>query len=326
MANAVQLLIGAGGIYGAFIYYGVLQEGIYNYVGKDGSKFNFTLFLLLLECSANVLVGLVGYLVTGGTKGLPQDMFALTGGTQIAAKFLTNAAMATGVSFPTQALAKSGKMIPVMIGGLVLGGRKYSMREYLQVAAIVGGTAIFNLAKGKGGGKSSSALGFLCLVGSLVCDGITGGCQDGLKEKARKKGLKAKPYDMMLWTNFYMMLYMLVASILTGEFFTGYSWTMANPSVLKDILYFSACSAVGQSFIFFVVSVFDPLVCTTITTTRKIGSVLSSILIYGHSMSMQRWFGVALAVVGILGELESKLFNSKSKKLPHAHPKPIHAA
>eukprot|EP00959_Pyramimonas_sp_CCMP1952_P446439 9347291-Pyramimonas_sp.AAC.1 len=79
-----------------------LQEGIYSYVGKDGSKFNFTLFLLLLECTANVLVGLAGYLVTGGTKGLPQDMFALTGGTQIAAKFLTNAAMATGVSFPTQ--------------------------------------------------------------------------------------------------------------------------------------------------------------------------------------------------------------------------------
>jgi hypothetical protein len=46
-----------------------------------------------------------------------------------------------------QALAKSGKMVPVMVGGLLLGGRRFSAREYLQVAAIVGGTAVFNLAK-----------------------------------------------------------------------------------------------------------------------------------------------------------------------------------
>lgn len=38
-------------------------------------------------------------------------------------------------------------MIPVMIGGLVLGGRSYKMRDYLQVLLIVGGTAVFNLAK-----------------------------------------------------------------------------------------------------------------------------------------------------------------------------------
>jgi UDP-galactose transporter B1 len=181
----------------------------------------------------------------------------------------------------------------------------------------------YRCEQSKGGGASSSALGFIFLLGSLVCDGVTGGAQNNLKEKARKKGLKAKPYDMMLWTNFYMMLYMILAAVLTGEFFTAFTWTMANPSVLKDILYFSLCSAVGQSFIFYVVSVFDPLVCTTITTTRKIGSVLSSILIYGHSMSFQRWFGVAIATIGILGELESK-FRPKSKRISHA--KVAHAA
>ena len=56
----------------------------------------------------------------------------------------------------------------------------------------------FGCTQGKGGGKSSSALGFMCLVGSLVCDGITGGAQDSLKEKARKKGLKAKR-DQLRW-------------------------------------------------------------------------------------------------------------------------------
>lgn len=80
------------------------QEGIYKYVAMDGSKFTFTLFLLCVECLANVVVGLVGSWITGRTPGLPQDMFALTGGTQIAAKFFTNTAMSNGISFPTQVL------------------------------------------------------------------------------------------------------------------------------------------------------------------------------------------------------------------------------
>jgi UDP-galactose transporter B1 len=54
-------------------------------------------------------------------------------------------------------------------------------------------------------------------------------------------------------------------------------------------------------------------VCTTVTTTRKLVSVLSSIAVYGHSMSAQRWLGVALAAAGVLGELETK-FRPK----PHA--------
>jgi hypothetical protein len=83
-----------------------VQEGIYKYSADDGSTFQFTTFLLVVECALNVAVGAAGAFAAGRTTGLPQSMFALTGATQIAAKFFTNAAMATGVSFPTQVLRK----------------------------------------------------------------------------------------------------------------------------------------------------------------------------------------------------------------------------
>ena len=88
---------------------------------------------------------------------------------------------------------------------------------------------------------------------------------------------------------------------------------------MVSLLYFSACSAAGQSFIFYTISVFDPLVCSTVTTTRKIFSVLFSIVIYGHSMSAQRWAGVALASLGVLGELQSKFKPKKAKILPKSN-------
>jgi UDP-galactose transporter B1 len=38
-------------------------------------------------------------------------------------------------------------MAPVMIGSLILGGATYSLRDYLQVIAIIAGTAILSMSK-----------------------------------------------------------------------------------------------------------------------------------------------------------------------------------
>ena len=72
-------------------------------------------------------------------------MFALSGITQVSAKAFTSLALASCVSFPVVTLAKSGKMVPVMIGSLLLGGAHYSLREYLAVLAIIGGTCIVSM-------------------------------------------------------------------------------------------------------------------------------------------------------------------------------------
>jgi UDP-galactose transporter B1 len=75
-------------------------------------------------------------LLAGQTAGLPLGMFALSGATQVCAKAFTSLALVSGVSFPVVTLAKSGKMVPVMIGSLLLGGAKYSLREYASVRQI----------------------------------------------------------------------------------------------------------------------------------------------------------------------------------------------
>ena len=56
-------------------------------------------------------------------------------------------ALANGLSFPVATLAKSGKMAPVMLGSLILGGATYGLRDYLQVLCIIGGTAILSMSK-----------------------------------------------------------------------------------------------------------------------------------------------------------------------------------
>merc|ERR550525_1764656 len=114
--------------------------------------------------------------------------------------------------------------------------------------------------------------------------------------------------------NLYMALTAVVFAVAMGEIGPGYRFCVENPAIFKSVLIFAACSAVGQAFIFFTIASFDPLVCTTVTTTRKVFSVLYSILMKGHHMNAQGWSGVAMACAGILGELEEKYAASKKKQ------------
>ena len=300
----IKLLIGAGGIYGAFLYYGTLQEDVFHYKAKDGSQFKQAWFLQALEALANVIIGGIGMLIAGPTKGLPLKQFMLSGTFQVCAKAFTSLALASGVSFPVVTLAKSGKMVPVMIGTLLLGGAKYTLREYASVAAIIAGTVLVSL--GKKSGPASSLVGLLFIFASLACDGITGGMQNRIKNTSKALGVKPKPYDFMFWTNFFMGLVAIVFSLSLGEFTSGIAFCTKNPAIFNKILKFAACSAVGQSFIFYTITNFDSLVTTTVTTTRKVFSVLLSIFINGHSLSTQGWAGIGLASAGILSELLDK--------------------
>ena len=48
LPDAAKLIIGAGGIYAAFLYYGTLQEAVFHYVAPDGTKFKAAWFLQTL--------------------------------------------------------------------------------------------------------------------------------------------------------------------------------------------------------------------------------------------------------------------------------------
>jgi UDP-galactose transporter B1 len=149
--EVLKFIFGAGGIWSAYLYYGSLQEDVFRYRGAshDGQEEAFTQawFLQFVEALANVIVGYIGRVITVGVPNLPLHPFFLSGATQVSSKALTSLALANGLSFPVATLAKSGKMAPVMAGQLLLGGAHYALRDYLQVAAIILGTATLSLGK-----------------------------------------------------------------------------------------------------------------------------------------------------------------------------------
>lgn len=297
-----KLLFGVAGIYSAFLYYGSLQEDVFRYEAADGSgeKFTQAWFLQVLEAVANVIVGYVGLELSGGTPNLPLRLFAYSGISQVSSKACNSLALAYGLSFPVATLAKSAKMAPVMAGSLILGGERYGLADYSQVALIIFGTTLVSAGSKKSQEEQDSLLGVIYILLSLILGGVTGGFQKRLQRDTADN--PPKPYDFMFWTNLFMCATAFIIAFVLGELTSGTAYCMRNPEILSKILQFSACSAVGQSFIFYTLAHFDPLITATVTTSRKLFSVLISVLFKGNSVSWIGWTGLCMAGVGILLE------------------------
>jgi UDP-galactose transporter B1 len=321
-ASPMRLLIGVVGIFGAFMYYGQLQGDIVRYKDSNGASLEREWFIQVCEAGANVAVGLMGLMITQGgpSPGIPLKGFAITGATQVLAKAMTQKAQIFGVPFFVATLVKNAKMVPVMVGAIVMTGKMYKFRKWVQVGLIIFGVVLVTVGKKKSdkgaAANENEAIGLGCLMLALVCDGATGGIQTNMKDQYKEdNGKKLQSYDLMLFTNLMMLIVALGASTALDQLLSGVAFVTANPELMVALAKFSACSAIGQSAIFFTMANFDPLVTTTVTTVRKIFSVLLDIVSRGHVLNEIQWGGVAICSLGVLGELQEKFGGKKAPEL-----------
>ena len=290
MSRELELIVCCVGVFVSFSLFAVMQEDVYEAQGENGGeRFSMTFFALVFERAVNALCALLAIFVFGGSGyKLPLKEIFHSGSSQMLAMAASNEALRY-VSYPTQVLGKSCKMVPVMLGGLVLGGRKCSRFQYLSVAFVTFGVFLFNYGKASSSsGKSASVTenstyGLSLIFLSLVFDAITGGLQDKVKTSTKvlnpshRKTAKPSAHESMLYTNLSGAIVALVFAILTGQITSGFAFCAKYPKVLKAIVSYSLASAVGQNFIYHTITSFDVLVLTTVTTTRKIFSTVYSV-------------------------------------------------
>jgi UDP-galactose transporter B1 len=200
-----------------------------------------------------------------------------------------------------------------------------------------GGAGTTETASSSVVGPVTSIAGLLWIGSSLVMDGLTA----GLQKKIRSATVHCPPttFDFLLLTNISMGVIAFIVSILlptqaiiiepndnntmtmdgapivyttisTNDFMGGYYFLKYNPICLRMVIILCSCSVIGQSFIFYIIAQFDPFVCSTITTTRKVLSVLWSIIIKGHVLSSYGKLGILCAISGMILEIHGKATSS----------------
>jgi len=309
--KVLRLIVLAFGLVFFFIIYGILQERIMTIKYGD-EEFKNSAYLVF----NNRLIAIIAAIFMLKYKG--EDMSPTAPIYKYAGVSLSNI-IATWcqyeslkfVSFPTQTLGKCGKMIPVMILGTLISGKKYGWKDYLSVFMITVGVGVFILT-GKVSQKESNDDTFygLGLIGGyLFVDGFTSTLQEILF-----KDYRMSTYNQMLYVNSVSMILSLVPLLIQQQFFECVQFSIDHPDFLMHSLGLSVCAVLGQIMIYTTIREFGALIFSALMTTRQFLNILLSCIIYLHPLTAGQWAGVIL-VFGVL------YYTADNKKSHRPQPK-----
>lgn len=303
------------GIIGSLMMYALLQERIMTkpYLtgleaeGEEGVYFKNSLVLVFANRLAAAFVAAVVLCVRSDFSELrnkaPLYKYFLISFSNVIATSCQYEAL-KWVTLPTQTLAKCAKMIPVMIWGTFMSGKKYGPVEYLVGVFVAIGCTIFLLSgniSAKKAHSEDSYYGLLLMLGYLGFDGFTSTFQEKLFA-----GYQMTIYNQMLYVNLCSGLMSIVLLGASGKINDSIEFLTKYPSILGDmsILSFSAVS--GQFAITYTIKEFGALLYATIMTIRQFLSVFVSNLIFRHGMTSLQWLGAVVVFAALFYKTYAK--------------------
>ncbi|OCH91885.1 UDP-galactose transporter [Obba rivulosa] len=221
------------------------------------------------------------------------------------------------ITYPAMVLGKSCKLVPVMLMNVLLYRRRFAPYKYLVVAMVTLGITLFmgfgkeKPSKGNNNGGEISAyaqlIGIAYLLINLAIDGATNSTQDEIFARYRVTG-----QQMMFWINLFCTVITSIISILplpyipvlhpstsATELQGALDFIRTHPSVISPLAQFALTGALGQLFIFETLQHFGSLTLVTITLTRKMFTMLLSVVVYNHRLTLGQWLGTAVVFAGI---------------------------
>lgn len=344
------VLFCAAGIYASFLTWALVQEPLTTQVWENSHKrFQCPNVIAVVQAVAAVCVGYFYMRAKGaqrnyGAIAMVRDYakpLALISFTQSASSPLSQYALQY-VDYLTYMLAKSCKMIPVLLVHLIIYRTTISRKKSVVAVLVSIGVTIFTIggSKGKISGSISGsndehffqkASGFLLLFLSLFMDGLTNATQDKMLKNNRvqmaiqnaetqDKKQQHKVFHtltgahMMFALNFFVAIwniaYLLVID--RGQICNAHAMLKKDPIIVSYLLVYALCGSLGQCFIFYTLELYGSLVLIMITVTRKMMSMLLSIIVFGKTVNATQWLGIVIVFSGITWEALDKRREKKA--------------
>lgn len=288
------------GLMGAYLTWGLLQEKIMTqqYENPKGIKMYFkdSQFLVFANRAlAFFIAGIYLFFKYHARHRAPIYKYSFASLSNIFSAWFQYEALKF-VSFPTQVLAKSCKIIPVMLMGKIISRSKYEFYEYLTAILISIGMICFltGSANGSHGSSITTMTGVLLLMLYMTFDSFTSNWQGDLFRVYSMSSMQ-----MMCGVNFFSTLLTAASLFLQGGFMDSINFAsevyycyyhmrfikiihilfvrqklnyiyLQHPKFVVDCTLLSLSSAVGQLFIFYTIHAFGPVVFTIIMTVRQV--------------------------------------------------------
>ena len=292
----VQFLACCAGVFFFYLIYGYLQELIFR---VDGFK-PFGWYLTLVQFAFYSFFGLVELHVSKDSKRkVPLKTYLLIAFLTVATMGLSNSSLGY-LNYPTQVIFKCCKLIPVLIGGVLIQGKKFSSIDVVACLCMSVGISLFTLADSSIS-PSFSLYGVLLIMLALCADAVIGNVQ----EKVMKQ-FNCSNSEMVLFSYSIGFVYILAGQVATQQLWTAFSFCYAHPVMYLYAFLFSISGYLGVNIVLNLVKIYGALIAVTVTTCRKAVTIVLSFLLFTKPFTMQYvWSGV-IVVVGIYLNVYSK--------------------
>lgn len=309
----VRMFICISGVIGMLGAYGFLQERIMSRpygLGEGAEYFKYSVFLVFVNrIVSSIYAGTEMYLTEKPLsadetkKSAPLWKYAIVSASNTAATTCQYESLLY-ISFPLQMLGKCFKMVPVMGWGMLASGKSYAVADWLIAAAVTLGCMMF-LTFGDVRSDHSTeehaihavAWGVLLLLGYLAFDGLTPTYQEKILTDHN-----TSTAALMFYVNIISCAISLLSLLSFGLFVPSISFVMRHPIFLVHVLQLSLCATFGQVFIYRTISWFGALALAAVMNLRQLGSVLFSVLYYGHTVNVLQWVGIATCFGGLFAK------------------------
>ena len=306
--NAILLALSVAALQGSYLSWGYLQETIMTTAFHPTARVPSGRFPSATACVwTNRVVALILSLgVVSWRHGLAGSMFRKTPSHPPLVSFSPCAlgntlssycqyAALRYVSFPVLAIVKSGKVVTVMIMGKLLHGRRYAWGEYVEAVLIATGVAIFSCSQQtyyNDGYNAFPLLGYPLMLVFLVCDSFTVQWQEKIYQTYGRRHVD--PFQMMLGVNIFGVVLSSLSLVLSGDIGMVVEFLGQNPMATRYLTQTAAVSSLGQICVFFVIREFGPVLFTIVMTIRQMLSIVVSVMVFGHHLSMLAVLGAGL--------------------------------
>ena len=285
-------------------------------------RFQNSEFLVFMNRILALFVAAVYIFLTGPNWKAPFYKFSFSSLSNICSSWCQYEALKF-VSFPTQVLGKTCKLIPVMIMGKFILKKTYHYYEYVVATMISIGMTLFLLssATDKHYSAETTVSGLIIMVGYIVFDSFTSNWQSQLFTEYGVSSMQ-----MMFNLNVFSAILSAVPLLISGGMSYSIAFINEHSSFGIHILIISFSSALGQLFLFYTIAEFGPVVFTIIMVTRQMFSILLSCLIYGHHLTTQAVIGVFFVFLALFLQTYAAYRMKQKKNVTLEKPKEVETA
>ncbi|XP_074432083.1 adenosine 3'-phospho 5'-phosphosulfate transporter 2 isoform X3 [Larus michahellis] len=298
-----QFFICVSGVFMFYLIYGYLQELIFS---VEGFK-PFGWYLTLVQFGFYSIFGLIELqLIQDKRRRIPGKTYMIIAFLTVGTMGLSNTSLGY-LNYPTQVIFKCCKLIPVMIGGVFIQGKRYNIADVSAALCMSLGLIWFTLA------DSTVAPNFNLTVLLGQKRNLHRFClhMEDFSQENRNSLLP----EQVLYSYSIGFVYILFGLTCTSGLSPAVTFCSKHPVQTYGYAFlFSLTGYFGISFVLALIKIFGALLAVTVTTGRKAMTIVLSFLFFAKPFTFQYVWSGLLVVLGIFLNVYSK--NMDKIKLP----------